>query len=78
VSGVFEGAGKWEGGVSNQFHFEFKDWEAAFQEFYDKHVVTVLPPDNPEDQIACILGSREWCLIISKHPYSSGYWEKRS
>lgn len=60
--------------MSDQYHFDFKDWVAAFQEFYDKHIVTVLLPDNPDDQVACILGDRDYCLVISEAPYVSGYW----
>lgn len=42
----------------NSEQFDFKDWELAFKEYYDK-----------EKQFP-----NQVCLVISTHPHSSGYW----
>lgn len=60
-----------------QFHFEFNEWEAAFDCFYEKHVGRVYPPENDTDQFYHREGDREYCLVISKDTYVSGYWVEK-
>lgn len=43
-----------------QYHYEFKDWEDAFRQFYRKK--------NLE---------KSFCLVLSTHWVTSGYWVER-
>jgi hypothetical protein len=49
-----------DGTVHGQWHFDFKDWEAAFELFYRKKRMDAA-----------------YCLVISVHDVTSGYWVER-
>lgn len=59
--------------MNEQYHFDFKDWEAAFAMFYRKRCGEVYKDENGE-----VLGSRKGnpkiALVVSTNAYSSGYW----
>jgi hypothetical protein len=56
-----------------QWHFEFKDWEEAFAMFYRKHAGETLKGDDGR-VLGFRKGNPDICLVISTHPYTSGYW----
>lgn len=62
--------------MSEQYHFEFKDWEAAFEMYYRKRLGYEIKDDD-----GTRLGHREGdssiVLVISTGSYVSGYWIER-
>jgi hypothetical protein len=56
----------------SQWHFEFKDWKAAFKMFYRKKGGETIK--LPSGSKARIPGNKAICLVISTAEFTSGYW----
>jgi len=60
--------------MSGQWHFDFKDWEQAFEMFYRKRC----GEDLIDEETGQMLGRREGnpniTLAVSTGSYASGYW----
>jgi hypothetical protein len=63
--------------MTDQWHFEFKDWEEAFKFFYRKRCGEKLKDDSGK-----VLGFREGnpdlVFVVSTGCYVSGYWVEPS
>jgi len=59
--------------MTNQWHFDFKDWEEAFKFFYRKRCGEELKDDDGK-----VLGFRKGnpnlVFVVSTFTYASGYW----
>lgn len=56
-----------------QWHYDFKDWEAAFKMFYRKRCGEAIRGDDG-NLLGICKGDNDLVFVISTAPYSSGYW----
>lgn len=59
--------------MSEQYHFEFNQWEEAFKMFYRKRCGEKLIGDDGS-ALGFRKGNPEIVLVISTASYTSGYW----
>lgn len=59
--------------MSEQYHFEFKDWQEAFEMFYRKRCGEQLIGEGGES-LGFRKGNPKIVLVISTASYTSGYW----
>jgi hypothetical protein len=60
--------------MSEQYHFDFKDWEAAFAMYYRKRLGEEIVDNERGDFLGRRKGNPNIQLVVSSGDSGSGYW----